>query len=210
MFEYESETKKEAFFMMRYSTRNKLIGLGIAVAILLIIAIWAISTYNGLVEKSETVKNYMSQIDNQLQRRNDLIPNLVNTVKNYAAQELEVYTNISNARAKLAGASTVSEKAEADAEISGALARLLVISESYPQLKSNANFIQLQDELAGTENRIANARRDYNKVAQEFNTSIRRFPTSIFARIFGFEQVDYFEASSSAKETPNVGDIFGK
>lgn len=162
------------------------------------------STYNGLVKDSENVQVAISQIDNQLQRRNDLIPNLVETVKGYAAQEQEVFLGVSEARAKLAGSTTVGDKAAADGELSGALSRLLAIAEAYPELKSDANFRQLSDELAGTENRIAVARTGYNEIANAYNKKVRTFPTNIFAGMFGFEKVDYFEAEEGATEAPTV------
>ena len=180
----------------------------VIIVIVLILLFSMVGSYNSLVNKSEAVKTAYSQIDNQLQRRNDLIPNLVATVKRYAEHETEVFTNVAEARSKLAGAATISETAEADAQMTGALSRLLALAERYPDLKANTNFIQLQDELAGTENRIATARRDYNEAARVYNTSIRRFPTNIIANIFGFERVDYFEASEGAREVPDVGDIF--
>lgn len=181
----------------------------VVIAIIAIIVMSAIGSYNGLVNKSERVQLKFSQIDTQLQRRSDLIPNLVATVKEYAAHETEVFTNIADARAKLAGAGSIEETAEADAELRSALSRLLAIAEAYPDLKANENFINLQDELAGTENRIATARRDYNNAAQDYNSSIRRFPTNILAGIFGFERVEYFEASEESRENPNVGELFG-
>ncbi|NLC44848.1 MAG: LemA family protein [Clostridiales bacterium] len=168
-----------------------------------------VSSYNGLVTKSESVDAAWSLIDVQLQRRYDLIPNLVATVKEYAAHEEEIFANVAEARSKLAGAGSVSEVAEADAELNGALSRLLAIAEAYPDLKANENFINLQDELAGTENRIANVRRDYNEAARSFNTTIRRFPTNIFAGMFGFETADYYEAAEGTRDTPDVGDLFG-
>ncbi|MBM7582573.1 LemA protein [Caldicoprobacter guelmensis] len=176
--------------------------------ILVLIAVWMINGYNNLVAKSEEVQTALSQIDNQLQRRNDLIPNLVETVKRYAAHESEVFAQIAEARAKLAGAATVQDMAQADAQVSSALSRLLAIAENYPELKANQNFIQLQDELAGTENRITVARRDYNEKARDYNTTIRRFPMNIVASIFGFERAEYFEASEDAKQVPNVGKLF--
>lgn len=177
--------------------------------VLVLVAVWGINGYNGLVAKSEEVQTALSQIDNQLQRRNDLIPNLVETVKKYAAHESEVFTQIAEARAKLAGATTVEGMAQADAEVANALSRLLAIAENYPELKSNENFIQLQDELAGTENRIAVARRDYNEIARDYNTTIRRFPTNIIASLLGFERAGYFEASEDARQAPDVGELFG-
>jgi len=190
---------------MKLSTKI-LIGVG---AVVLLLAIIFIGGYNGLVNKSESVEQYKSEIDNQLQRRNDLIPNLVATVKQYASHETEIFTNVAEARAKLAGAGTLAESAEADAELNTALSRLIAIAESYPDLKANENFKNLQYELAGTENRIANARRDYNNAAKDYNTKIRKFPTNILANLFGFESVDYFQASEGSKETPDVGNMFG-
>lgn len=176
----------------------------VIIAILAVIVIPVISTYNSLVALSEEVETSLSQIDNQLQRRNDLIPNLVETVKGYAAHEEEIYTSIAEARSKLIGAGSLEEKAEASEQLTGALNRLLAIAENYPELKANENFIQLSDELAGTENRIATARRDYNNAAKEYNTKIRRFPAVIVARLFGFERYEYFEADESAKQAPEV------
>ncbi len=178
--------------------------LSALLAIIVIFGISIIGSYNGLVSRSEGVETALSQIDNQLQRRNDLIPNLVETVKGFAAQEKEIFTNVADARSKLAGANTVSKRAEADAEVSGALSRLLAIAENYPQLKSDANFRQLSDELAGTENRIAVARKDYNDIARQYNTQVRIFPTSIIAGIFGFEKYDYFQAREEAEKVPEV------
>lgn len=182
-----------------------LIGVGI-LAVILIFSL--IGGYNSLVSRSEEVKTAHSQIDNQLQRRNDLIPNLVATVKQYASHEEEIFTEVADARSRLLGATTVAEQAEGDAALNSALGRLLAISENYPELKANQNFIQLQDELAGTENRIAVARQDYNIVAQGYNKKIRSFPTLIYAGMLGFDQVDYFEASDEARTNPDVGDLF--
>lgn len=177
-------------------------------AVVVLFAIIFIGGYNGLVSANEKVENHYSEIDNQLQRRNDLIPNLVETVKQYASHEKEVFANVSEARANLAGAGTLAERAEADAELNTALTRLIAISEAYPDLKANENFIYLQDTLAGTENRIANARRDYNTAARNYNTKIRKFPTNILANVFGFDSVDYFTASENSKQNPNVGNLF--
>lgn len=173
-------------------------------AIIVLVGIYFASSYNSLVAMNENVKVNLSQIDNQLQRRNDLIPNLVETVKGYASQEKEIFKAVSDARSKLAGAGSLPQKAEASSELTGALSRLLVIMENYPQLKSDANFRQLSDELAGTENRISVARRDYNQAAQSYNTTIRKFPKSMIAGMFNFEKADYFEASKEAKEVPKV------
>jgi LemA protein len=160
--------------------------------------------YNTLVSQEEAVSEAMSEIDNQLQRRNDLIPNLVETVKGYAAHEQTVLTEIAEARARLGGARSVEDKAAASNDLSGALSRLLMVAERYPDLKANQNFIRLQDELAGTENRIAVARRRYNEAVKAFNTSIRAFPTLIVARAAGFEKKPYFEAPENAKSVPAV------
>lgn len=182
-------------------------GYMILLAIVVVIGamvMYGVSTYNGLVTLNEDVKTSMSQIDNQLQRRNDLIPNLVETVKGYANQEKEIFLGVAEARAKLAGSKTVGEKAVADGELSGALTRLLAIAENYPQLKSDANFRQLSDELAGTENRIAVARKDYNDIANVFNKKRKVFPTVIIASMIGFDDVPYFNAEEGAKEVPKV------
>ncbi|MGE4272761.1 MAG: LemA family protein [Desulfitobacterium sp.] len=176
----------------------------IPVGIILILAMILGSGYNNLVTLNETVDNSWSQVENQLQRRADLIPNLVNTVKGYAEHESEVFTDIADARSRLIGAGSVGEAAEADAELSSALSRLLAISESYPQLKADANFRGLQDELAGTENRIATTRMDYNNVVQTYNTKIKRLPTALYAGILGFDEREYFKADASAQETPTV------
>lgn len=177
----------------------------IVVGVLVLILIFnAFGGYNRLVSLDEDVSNKLSQIDNQLQLRNDLIPNLVETVKGFAAQEKEILQNVSDARAKLAGASNAQEMAEGDAELTGALSRLLVVVENYPDLKSDSNFRQLSDNLAGTENRISVARRDYNESATAYNTAIRRFPTNIMANLFGFERAEYFEAQEGADQVPEV------
>ena len=154
---------------------------------------WFISQRNSLVTFDEEVNKTWSDIDTQLQRRNDLIPNLVSTVKGYAAHEEGVFTGIADARSKLAGATTVSEKAEADAALTAGLGRLLAIAENYPELKANENFIRLQDELAGTENRIAVSRKRYNDSVKIYNTEIRKWPGSMFASDLGLTARDYFE-----------------
>jgi LemA protein len=150
------------------------------------------------------VNNSFRNIDTQLQRRADLIPNLVATVKGFAAQEKTIIDSVTSARAKLAGAQTVGEKATADGELSGALSRLLVIVENYPELKSDANFRQLADELAGTENRIAVSRKDYNDIVKTYNTKIKSFPTSLIANLFGFAEAEYFQAAEGTDTVPTV------
>lgn len=184
--------------------KKGLIVVIVIVVILLIVGGTLMGSYNGLVSAQEDVQMAASNIDADLQRRNDLIPNLVSTVKGYAAHEEEVFTAVSDARAKMAGASTMAEKSEANADIESALSRLLVVVENYPELQANQNFINLQDELAGTENRIKTSRNDYNEVAQTYNRKVRSFPSSILAGMFGFEPVSYFEAADSAREAPVV------
>ncbi|MGD0277165.1 MAG: LemA family protein [Syntrophales bacterium] len=161
-------------------------------------------TYNNFVAKDESVKNAWAQVENQLQRRYDLIPNLVETVKGYAKQEREVLIEVTNARSRVGGASSVPDKINANNELSGALSRLLVVVEKYPDLKSNQNFMRLQDELAGTENRIAVERKRYNDAVQIYNVAIRTFPANLFAGMFGFGKAAFFEAPASAKAAPQV------
>ena len=177
--------------------KKKGVIIGVIIAVIVIIAVSIIGSYNGLISLEESTNTAYSDIQVQLQRRMDLVPNLVNTVKGYAAHETEVFTAVSDARAKLAGAGTVEEASEANEELSSALSRLIAISESYPELKSNENFLSLQDELAGTENRIGVARKDYN-------VKIRSFPTNIFANMLGFEKKQQFEADSAAQSAPSV------
>lgn len=181
-----------------------IIGLVIVLVVVISLFSWYIGNRNQLVVLEEDINASWAEIDNQLQRRSDLIPNLVETVKGFAAQESEVFTNIADARARLAGAGTVKEKAESYNELQGALSRLLVVVENYPQLKSNENFIRLQDELAGTENRIAVARKRYNDTVRTFNRRIRMFPSNIIAGMMGLEQRDYFEIEESARSAPQV------
>lgn len=182
--------------------KGVLVILGIVVVILIIV-FWIIGAYNKMVALEQNVNEKYSQIQNQLQRRLDLIPNLVETVKGYAAQEREIFEAIANARAKLAGAQTPQEQATADVELSNVLSRLLVIVENYPTLKSDANFRQLMDELAGTENRIAVARKDYNEAVKEYNTLIKKFPYFLIAGS-RFTEKQYFEAKPGAENAPEV------
>ncbi|MEG1255789.1 LemA family protein [Clostridium sp.] len=184
--------------------KNSLKVLIAIILILIVIAFPIIGSYNNLVGLEQSVTNSESNIDTQLQRRSDLIPNLVNTVKGYATQEKDIFTDIADARARLAGASNVSEQAAADTELSGALSRLLVVVEQYPDLKSNQNFADLSVQLEGTENRIAIARQDYNTAATTYNTKRRKFPTNIIASLFGFEEKSLYKASEGASEVPSV------
>ena len=174
------------------------------IAVIAIIAFSCVGTYNSLVAQRENVDTQYSAIDTQLQRRIDLIPNIVNTVKGYAAHESEVFGAVSDARARLAGASTKEEAAEADSELTSAVSRLLMIAENYPDLKADTQFTALTDELAGTENRVAVARKDYNDAAKTYSTQIKTFPKVIIANLFGFEKAEYFEAADGAKSAPQV------
>lgn len=178
--------------------------LMIILAVVVIVGGMFVSSYNSLVGMNEGVNGKWAQVENQLQRRNDLIPNLVNTVKGFAAHETEVFTAVADARAKLSGARTVGETSTANNELNSALSRLLMVAENYPELKSSTNFIQLQDELAGTENRIAVARMDYNNAVQSYNTKIKSIPTSLYAGMFGFSEKEFFKADEAAQNVPHV------
>src|SRR5271168_1103803 len=189
--------------------KKVLIGLAVIVVLLILCALSFGGMYvgrrNEMVRLSEQIKSNWAQVDVVLQRRADLIPNLVSTVKGFAAHEETVFGDIANARAALLGAKTPGEKIAANGQLDGALGRLLAISENYPQLKSNENFLRLQDELAGTENRIAVERKRYNDSIQAYNTFIRKFPNSIFAGWGGFQvNNDYFSASPTSREVPKV------
>jgi LemA protein len=169
-----------------------------------VLVVYTFSTYNSLVRLKENVDSKWSQVENQLQRRADLIPNLVNTVKGYAKHEKEIFETLAQARSKLLNSSTVEDKAKANDELSSAISRLLVIVENYPNLKADRTFVQLMDELAGTENRIAVARKDYNDAVRQYNMKIKVFPNVLIARMFGFEERQYFQASSQAQNVPSV------
>ena len=179
----------------------------IIVLILIALAVFGqyVSVRNTLVTKNEAVKASWSQVDIVLQRRADLIPNLVETVKGIAKQEQTVFGDIAKARSQLLSAGTPSEKIAANQQLDGALGRLLAIVENYPQLKSNENFLRLQDELAGTENRIAVERKRYNDTLQDYNTYIQKFPANIFARWAGFKPNEaYFAAAEGSRQVPKV------
>lgn len=181
-----------------------LIGIG---AVVLLAVFWFFGTRNSLVSLKEDVEMQQSQIETTLQRRSDLIPNLVETVKGYANHEEELFTEIADARAKLAGSiesGDMKSVSEANNALDSALSRLLAISENYPDLKASEQFIALQDELAGTENRISVARQHYNEKLNTYNTKVQRFPTSIVAGMSGYYPMQYFEADESAKEVPKV------
>lgn len=186
--------------------RGLIIGLSI-LAIILIIGGSLIGSYNKLQILDESVSSNWAQIENQLLRRNDLIPNLVNTVKGYATHEKTIFTDIAEARAKLSGAvktKDVKGVNDANNQMNGALSRLLAIAENYPDLKANQNFIALQDEIAGTENRLAVARKDYNDSVKVINATIRTFPMSIIAGISGVKSREYFQVEETSKGVPQV------
>ena len=177
----------------------------VVLVIALIIGGMYIGTRNALVVKDQAIKASWSQVENVMQRRFDLIPNLVETVKGIAQQEQAVFGAIANARAAMAGAHTPADKIAANGQLDSALSRLLVVVENYPQLKSNENFMRLQDELAGTENRLAVERKRYNDTVQDYNNTLLVFPNSIFAGWAGFkENTAYFKAAEGAKEAPKV------
>ncbi|MEZ5064937.1 MAG: LemA family protein [bacterium] len=193
--------------------RGAVVGGGL-VLVLLALVLWGMSGYNGLVGMDESVSQAWSQVENQYQRRLELIPNLVETVKGAAEFEKDTFTQVAEARANagkvqitpemLSDPEALARFDQAQGALSSALSRLLVTVEKYPELKANANFVALQDELAGTENRIATERRRFNEVVQVFNTKVRRFPTSILASLTGFEKKAYFEAREGADVAPKV------
>lgn len=189
------------------TSKTLLAVLGVIAVVIIAIVVWGISTSNNLMTLREDVRMQQSQVETTLQRRSDLIPNLVNTVKGYATHEEEVFTEIADARSKLAGSiesGDIDSISKSNNELDSALSRLLAITESYPDLKASEQFTALQDELAGTENRINVARQHYNEKVMTYNTTVQRFPTSIIAGIFGYSPAEYFEASEEAQEVPEV------
>ncbi len=176
------------------------IGIGVVVVILL----WVTIVFNSLIRLRNQVKNAWSQIDVQLKRRTDLIPNLIETVKGYAKHEKTVLENVTKARSALMNAGNVHEAAEADNMLTGALKSLFAVSENYPDLKANQNFMQLQEELTGTENKVAASRQYYNDVVMDFNTKRESFPSNIIAKMFSFQERDLFEIAESEKAVPKV------
>jgi len=179
-----------------------LIGLGIVVVIA---AMGVMSIYNGIVSKHETISAKWAQVENQLQRRSDLIPNLVSSVKGYAAHERTVFENVTKARSQWANASTMDDKVKAAGAMDSAISRLLLVAENYPQLKADQTFLKLMDELSGTENRIAVERMRYNDSVKDFNITVRTFPANVVAGIFGYKPAsEYFKAEEKAKTVPEV------
>ena len=188
------------------SSGKKGVLIGIAVLVLIVVAGMAFvaGKRNTFYQMRIEVQSAWAQVENQLQRRYDLIPNLVETVKGYAKQEREVLLEVTNARSRVGGAGTVPDKISANNELSGALSRLLVVVERYPDLKSNQNFLKLQDELAGTENRIAVERMRYNQKVEAYNKAIGLFPGNIIAGLFNFKEEAFFKVAETVKEMPKV------
>lgn len=191
--------------------KNK--GLIITIVVIALVAIWGISSYNGLVSMDENVSNQWANVETQYQRRSDLIPNLVNTVKGYAKHESETLESVMAARSQATQVKIdpsnctpqqLAAYQKAQGDVTTALGKLLAITENYPDLKANQNFLELQSQLEGTENRINVARKDFNDTAKKYNTSLRRFPRNIIASMFGFEKHNYFEAEAGAEKAPKV------
>lgn len=191
--------------------KNK--GLIITIVVIALVAIWGILSYNGLVSMDENVSNQWANVETQYQRRSDLIPNLVNTVKGYAKHESETLESVMAARSQATQVKIdpsnctpqqLAAYQKAQGDVTTALGKLLAITENYPDLKANQNFLELQSQLEGTENRINVARKDFNDTAKKYNTSLRRFPRNIVASMFGFEKRNYFEAEAGAEKAPKV------
>ncbi len=191
--------------------KNK--GLIITIVVIALVALWGISSYNGLVSMDENVSNQWANVETQYQRRSDLIPNLVNTVKGYAKHESQTLEAVMAARSQATQVKIdpsnctpqqLAAYQKAQGDVTTALGKLLAITENYPDLKANQNFLELQSQLEGTENRINVARKDFNDSAKEYNTSLRRFPRNIIASMFGFEKRNYFEAEAGAEKAPKV------
>ena len=182
-----------------------LIFLAVVLVIFLVVVSSVIGTYNGIVTKHETITAKWAQVESQLQRRNDLIPNLVNSVKGYAAHEKTVFEDVTIARSQWAKANTMDEKVKAAGAVDAALGRLLLVVENYPNLKADQTFLKLMDELSGTENRIAVERMRYNESVKDYNIGVRMFPGNIIAGMFGYKPAtEYFKAEESAKAVPEV------
>lgn len=183
------------------------------IGVVAVVAIYFYATYNGFVTKEEGVNGAWANVEAQYQRRSDLIPNLVNTVKGYAAHETKTLSDVTEARSKATSINLsvaeltperLKEFQQAQAQVQSALGRLIAVSENYPELKASKNFLELQAQLEGTENRITVARKDFNEVAQAYNVAVRRFPANLVAKMFGFDQKPYFEAAEGAEQAPKV------
>lgn len=192
-------------------------GIIVIIGLLILLVVWVLGIYNGLVSKQESVEKAVGNVQTAYQKRADLIPNLVATVKNYAEYEAGTLTAVVEARAKATSvtldANNLTEESlktfqAAQDQMSSALSRLLVTVEQYPDLKANQNYLDLQSQLESCENAIANARKEFNEMARDYNTGVRRFPNSIIAGMFGFEKKPYFEASEAAQQVPDVKDLF--
>lgn len=177
---------------------------GIVIGLIFFTGLWLIGTYNGFISSEESVNQKWANVQSAYQRRADLVPNLVKTVKAYSDYEGDVLTQITKARASIGSANTPSSLANADQELSSALSKLLVVVENYPNLKANENYLSLQDELAGTENRIKVERDNFNQAVREYNVKTRRFPSNFLARMFGFNQKEMFESTKGSDVVPNV------
>lgn len=195
--------------MLNFKRKEKgAVGIIVVIAIIIILGIFLIGQRNLLVKEEENVNRAWAQVQNQVKRRADLIPNLTNTVKGYASHEEDTFTAITKARSGVSDAKTPQELAKANDDLSSALSRLNFVVEAYPELKANQNFLDLQAQLEGTENRIATERQRYNEEVSNFNKKVRLFPTNLFAKILGFEPKEYFEVSENDQQVPEVD--FGK
>ena len=184
--------------------KGGLVILAVIAVLVLAVGGWVVSNYNNLVTKRTEVQKSFAEVDNELLRRNDIIPNIVETVKGIAAQEQIVFGQIADARAQMAGARSPEQKIAAGDAMDSAISRLLVVIENYPQLRSQENFLRLQDELAGTENRLKVARSRYNQVVGEYNAMVRRFPTNLFAGMFGYKEEPFYQVTEAQRQAPRV------
>jgi len=184
--------------------RRQIMVLYVLIGIVALVLLWGVAIYNGLIKKKNLKDEAWSGIDVQLKRRSDVVPNLVETVKGYAAHEKEVFTRVTEARAAIGKSQSVAERAESENMLSGALKTLFAVAEGYPELKANANFLQLQEQLASLENDIQMSRRYYNGAARDYNIAISTFPSVLIARQFGYQKADFFEAAEEERARPDV------
>src|ERR1044071_513630 len=211
---FEQQTDEKAQFRQEYATqqgqlqtqaKKRSMGLIIGGVVLALLLIWGIASYNSLNGQREVVRQYFSNVDTELQNRAELIPNLVEVVKGVTKQEQAVFGEIANARSRLLNPqATPNQKIEADNQMSGALGRLLALQENYPQLRSNENFLKLQDSVEGTNRRIVVGRRDYNQVATQYNTSRQSFPKVLIAGLLGFDRAELFQADEGSRKNPDI------